>query len=448
LKAANATEIKNTKIEESLVKIISEYTISNETIAKIVNVTGEEAAYANMIASYNKGVVPVVSDSYDLYKAVYAFWGESLKPLVIAKHKNDNGASPVKKIVIRPDSGDPLITCCRLFVLLGLQFQELITEEYEHKLLNGIGVIQGDGVNEESVTNILNALTKVDMSNIVDSDGNTYESFEDIVKLENNTKRDTKDAEYKAVRKSPVLFGIFGDETSDETLVEYTKDDGKWTVFEVKLYNKCKDIRDEKKKLYEVYKYKWHPDCIVFGMGGALLQRIHRDTQKWAMKCSSIIVDNAGKTSELSVTKDPITDQDKKSKTGMVKLYSKKDNNKTKYEFFASNAVKPEFTPEFKVRYYGNLKKEEDQTEDEKKIKVEKYVTFQQIRDKSKEYNNQNKTDLNSFKKTKRPAAVEVVPVVPVVAQEGDKGGGGNFRKSKYRNRNGGKRRTRKYNKK
>ena len=36
--------------------------------------------------------------------------------------------------------------------------------------------------------------------------------------------------------------------------------------------------------------YGWSADNIAFGMGGALLQQIDRDTQKFAMKCSSITV--------------------------------------------------------------------------------------------------------------------------------------------------------------
>ena len=65
----------------------------------------------------------------------------------------------------------------------------------------------------------------------------------------------------------------------------------------------------------------WSADNIAFGMGGALLQVVDRDTQKFAMKCSSAEIN--GKW--VNVQKDPITDSGKKSKAGRVTLYQAKD---------------------------------------------------------------------------------------------------------------------------
>lgn len=65
----------------------------------------------------------------------------------------------------------------------------------------------------------------------------------------------------------------------------------------------------------------WSADNIAFGMGGALLQRIDRDTQKFAMKCSSAQID--GKW--VPVQKDPVTDSGKKSKAGRVTLYQNRE---------------------------------------------------------------------------------------------------------------------------
>jgi nicotinamide phosphoribosyltransferase len=61
----------------------------------------------------------------------------------------------------------------------------------------------------------------------------------------------------------------------------------------------------------------WSADNIAFGMGGALLQQIDRDTQKFAMKCSSALVNGEW----IDVQKDPITDSGKKSKAGRVSLW-------------------------------------------------------------------------------------------------------------------------------
>jgi nicotinamide phosphoribosyltransferase len=62
----------------------------------------------------------------------------------------------------------------------------------------------------------------------------------------------------------------------------------------------------------------WSADNIAFGMGGALLQQVDRDTQRFAMKCSSIKVDGIW----INVQKDPVTDSGKKSKAGRVTLWT------------------------------------------------------------------------------------------------------------------------------
>jgi len=64
--------------------------------------------------------------------------------------------------------------------------------------------------------------------------------------------------------------------------------------------------------------YGWSADNIAFGMGGALLQQLDRDTQRFAMKCSSAEIN--GKW--VDVQKDPITDSGKKSKAGRVTLWT------------------------------------------------------------------------------------------------------------------------------
>jgi nicotinamide phosphoribosyltransferase len=60
----------------------------------------------------------------------------------------------------------------------------------------------------------------------------------------------------------------------------------------------------------------WSADNLSFGMGGALLQRLDRDTQRFAFKCSA--VDVAGRT--RPVFKDPVTDPGKRSKSGRLAL--------------------------------------------------------------------------------------------------------------------------------
>lgn len=61
---------------------------------------------------------------------------------------------------------------------------------------------------------------------------------------------------------------------------------------------------------------KWSGDNVTFGMGGGLLQKVDRDTQKFALKCSSVTVDNV----ERDVYKDPVGDSGKTSKKGRLAL--------------------------------------------------------------------------------------------------------------------------------
>lgn len=57
-------------------------------------------------------------------------------------------------------------------------------------------------------------------------------------------------------------------------------------------------------------------DNIVFGMGGALLQQLNRDTQRFAMKCSAVRVDGVWR----DVSKAPSTDAGKRSRPGRMTL--------------------------------------------------------------------------------------------------------------------------------
>lgn len=60
----------------------------------------------------------------------------------------------------------------------------------------------------------------------------------------------------------------------------------------------------------------WSADNLAFGSGGGLLQKLNRDTQRFAFKCSSIAVGNEVR----DVYKQPITGGDKSSKRGRFKL--------------------------------------------------------------------------------------------------------------------------------
>lgn len=84
-------------------------------------------------------------------------------------------------------------------------------------------------------------------------------------------------------------------------------------------------------------------DNVAFGMGGELLQKVNRDTQKFAMKASAIRINGQWR----DVYKDPITDQGKRSKKGRLALICdageyrtvKQDELKTKYANFRNELI-------------------------------------------------------------------------------------------------------------
>ena len=76
------------------------------------------------------------------------------------------------------------------------------------------------------------------------------------------------------------------------------------------------DLKETAKILEKVEAAGYASDNLAFGSGGALLQKVNRDTLKFAFKCSSITIDGQSQ----DVYKEPITASFKKSKRGKFKL--------------------------------------------------------------------------------------------------------------------------------
>lgn len=188
---------------------------------------GEMAAYENALHVFGTNpIVSVVSDSYDIMAAIDQIWGGSLKEQVLAFNKAGG------TLVIRFDSGEPIDR----IILEGVERLDaafghtLNTKGY--KVLKGVRALQGDGINQKSIYDILSTLT-------------------------NNG----------------------------------------WSASNIG----------------------------TFGMGGALLQQVNRDTQKFAYKCSSVVV--AG--TRRDIFKQPITDLGKQSKKGRLDLIMHQGHYKT-----------------------------------------------------------------------------------------------------------------------
>jgi len=181
---------------------------------------GETKAMENMLTQYPGGLMACVSDSYDIFKACKEYWGGELKDKVLARDGT---------LVVRPDSGEIKETSVKIHEILYEQFGGTVNEKGYKVLNDKVRIIWGDGIDHESLGEI-------------------------VAHLKAN---------------------------------------------------------------------KWAIDNMTYGSGGGLLQKLHRDTQKCAFKCSYAVVQ--GK--EIDVFKQPITDPGKKSKKGKLSLHKQPDGS-------------------------------------------------------------------------------------------------------------------------
>jgi nicotinamide phosphoribosyltransferase len=108
----------------------------------------EALAYANMLERFD-GMVAVVSDSYDLDAAVSDIWGGALREKVLER----NGV-----LVVRPDSGDPVDTPLRTLRILWEKFGGAVNGKGYRVLDAHVRVIQGDGMNIDSIARLVDRL--------------------------------------------------------------------------------------------------------------------------------------------------------------------------------------------------------------------------------------------------------------------------------------------------
>lgn len=110
----------------------------------------EVEAYRNMLRQFAKpgALVACVSDSYDLWNACANLWGGELRQEV-----RNSGAV----VIIRPDSGHPPTVVLKCVQILEEKFGSTVNSK-GYKVLDNVRVIQGDGINEVSIQEILDLL--------------------------------------------------------------------------------------------------------------------------------------------------------------------------------------------------------------------------------------------------------------------------------------------------
>ena len=111
----------------------------------------EVESYRNMLRTFGREgtILACVSDSYDIYNAC-ELWGTVLKDEVIK-----SGAT----VVVRPDSGVPEEVVLKCVEILGKNFGYTKNSK-GYNVLNNVRVIQGDGINQETIRKILENLVK------------------------------------------------------------------------------------------------------------------------------------------------------------------------------------------------------------------------------------------------------------------------------------------------
>ncbi len=110
---------------------------------------GEVELMERVLKLYPTGLVACVSDSFNIFKACSDKWGTKLRDLILSRP-----AAPGNQLVIRPDSGHVINTLKEIFTILFDKFGYTVNEKGYKVLPPQVRVIQGDGVNLESIKEI------------------------------------------------------------------------------------------------------------------------------------------------------------------------------------------------------------------------------------------------------------------------------------------------------
>ena len=124
---------------------------TEHSVCTLLGEEGEKKIFKHILDTFPSGVVACVSDSYNIFRACEEYWGEDLKEQIL----NRDG-----KLVVRPDSGDPIMTLLKVFEGLFAKFGYETNAKGYKVLPPQIGVIQGDGVNYDAIKDMYAALEK------------------------------------------------------------------------------------------------------------------------------------------------------------------------------------------------------------------------------------------------------------------------------------------------
>ena len=154
---------------------------------------GELEIFRHVLDQFPNGIIACVSDSYNIFRAAAQYWGEDLKAQVLDRDGT---------LVVRPDSGDPVKTLLELFRILFEKFGFTMNEKGFKVLPSQVRVIQGDGVNYDSIVAIYKALAEAGISaeNFVLGMGGAL-----LQKLDRDTQKFALKCSYATINEKDVL---------------------------------------------------------------------------------------------------------------------------------------------------------------------------------------------------------------------------------------------------
>ncbi len=120
---------------------------------------GEVEMMRRTLEKYPTGIVACVSDSYHILRACTEYWGTELRDLILSRP-----AEPGNQLVIRPDSGHVVNTLKEVFAILFDKFGYTVNDKGFKVLPPQVRVIQGDGVNINSIREIYEELYRLGIS--------------------------------------------------------------------------------------------------------------------------------------------------------------------------------------------------------------------------------------------------------------------------------------------
>lgn len=166
---------------------------TEHSIMTLLGEEGEKEVFSQVLAAYPNGIIACVSDSFNIFRAVEEYWGEEFKERILQR----NGT-----LVIRPDSGDPVNTLLKVFEILFEKFGFKLNSKGFRVLPPQIRVIQGDGVDYDSIKTIYETLMKngISAENLVLGMGGAL-----LQKVNRDTQKYAIKCSYAEINAKPIL---------------------------------------------------------------------------------------------------------------------------------------------------------------------------------------------------------------------------------------------------